>query len=119
MMPLPEHQHPAGAALPTPTIDLANYRIVRADGAMFDLTRQEHRLLCALRDAGRLLTYEQIAQRAWGYECGYTLDGISACVRRLRRKLGDDPRCPRYLQNVRSVGYRLVVLAEREIGGAR
>src|SRR5215510_13096878 len=61
---------------PTPTIDLANYRIVRPDGTMIDLTPQEHRLLCALRQAGQLLTYEQIAQRAWGYECGYTMDGI-------------------------------------------
>ena len=120
-MQRPDHQPTIGEAHPkseAPTIDLANYRIVRTDGTIADLTRQEHRLLCALRDAGRVLSYEELAQRAWGYECGYTFDGISACVRRLRLKLGDDLRCPRYLHNVRGVGYRLddapTIFHERE-----
>ena len=74
-----------------------------------DLTRSEFDLLLALAHTpDGLLAYELVAQvQGYDYE-GYERT-IDAHVKNLRRKLGDDPRHPRYLVTVTGVGYKLGV----------
>jgi two-component system, OmpR family, phosphate regulon response regulator OmpR len=70
------------------------------------LTETEARLLGALaRKAGAPLSREALAAEtgAEGGECA-----IDVQVTRLRRKLEDDPRGPRYLQTARGKGYLLL-----------
>jgi len=70
------------------------------------LTETEARLLGALaRSAGMPLTREALAAET-GAEGGER--AIDVQVTRLRRKLEDDPRGPRYLQTVRGKGYLLL-----------
>ena len=82
--------------------------IVRRGGEEVSLTKTEFRLLCELAaSAGRLLTREILLDRVWGYD--YFGDGrlVDVHVRRLRRKIEDDPGRPRHLLTVRGLGYKL------------
>jgi len=87
-------------------IDAAGFRVSRA-GSPVDLTATEFRLLLELaRSPGRVLSREQLLQRVWGYD--YLGDSrlVDMAVKRVRDKLGDDPRQPTYVTTVRGAGYR-------------
>ena len=76
-----------------------------ADGTAIRLTTAEQQLLAALvRQAGRVLTRQALAQAA-------EIDGgdraVDVQITRLRRKIEPDARQPRYLQTVRGKGYVL------------
>ena len=77
------------------------------DGKQLDLTATEFRLLHELaRNIGQVLTREVLLERVWGYD--YLGDSrlVDMAVKRLRDKIGDDPRNPSYIATVRGVGYR-------------
>lgn len=67
-------------------------RTAEVDGAELDLTRTEFDLLHALVDGGK-----QVRSKS---------DLVH--MTNLRRKMGDNPRDPRWIKTVRGVGYRLV-----------
>ena len=72
-----------------------------------DLTTREFDLLYALASyPGRVLTREQVIARVWGADYFGDDRVVDAHIKDLRRKLGDDPGRPRFLQTVRGVGYR-------------
>jgi PAS domain S-box-containing protein len=88
-------------------IDFAGRQVTLA-GEPVSLSPTEYKLLCELAvHAGRVLTYDQILQRAWGPEYSGETDLVRAFVRNLRRKLGDDARNPRFILTERGVGYRM------------
>jgi len=90
-------------------VDLAG-RGVTVDGTGADLTRTEFDILATLAaHPGRVYTRMQLMEAAQGdaFE-GYERT-IDAHVKNVRRKLGDDPRDPRYIQTVFGVGYKLEV----------
>jgi two-component system, OmpR family, alkaline phosphatase synthesis response regulator PhoP len=93
-------------ALPGLDIDPAR-RVVRVDGEPVDLTRTEFDILAALaRDPGAVVDRPALLASVWGP--GYTDDHlVDVHVANLRRKLGDRPDQPRFLETVRGVGYRL------------
>ncbi|MGB9723836.1 MAG: response regulator [Chloroflexia bacterium] len=79
------------------------------EGTRLKLRPLELRLLTYLvRNAGRLLTYDQILEAVWGYE--YTGDraSLKLYIWRLRQKVEQDPAHPRCIQTVRGLGYRLI-----------
>ena len=74
------------------------------------LTKTELRLLCELAYAdGRVVSRERLLERVWNY--GYFGDTrlLDVHIRRVRRKVEEDPSRPRYILTVRGQGYRLVV----------
>ena len=72
------------------------------------LTRTEYRLLHALSlDAGGVATYETLMRRVWGEKGGGNMEALRSAVAKLRRKLGDDARKPRYVIGERGLGYRM------------
>jgi DNA-binding response OmpR family regulator len=82
--------------------------VVRLGGDEVVLTKTEFRLLCELAtNGGRLLTREALLDRIWGYD--YFGDGrlVDVHIRRLRRKIEEDPARPRHLVTVRGLGYKL------------
>jgi DNA-binding response OmpR family regulator len=88
-------------------IDPARHRL-RVDGTAIDVTALEFKLLAALAATpGVVLTRAQLLERVWGAE--FTSDDhlVDVHVAKLRRKLGDDPTRPRFVETVRGVGYRL------------
>ena len=80
------------------------------------LTPSEFRLLYHLvRNPNRVMANRLLRERVWGSEWEATSNDLKALVHRLRSKLGDNPRRPRYIENQRGMGYRFV--AGRNVGG--
>jgi len=69
-------------------------------------------LITLLRFRGRVRSREQLLEQVRGRELGAFDRSIDVHIAALRRKLGDDPRSPRYIRTVRSAGYMLVDPAE-------
>jgi two-component system KDP operon response regulator KdpE len=88
------------------SIDFAS-RQVRRKGELVELTATEYKLLYHLvRNAGRVLRHETLLAKVWGREYREELDYLRVYVRRLRRKLEDDPDRPRHILTERGLGYR-------------
>ena len=102
-----------GRAQPAPFLlgDLAIYydecRVTVA-GCPIELTATEFKLLRALSiNAGRVSTYPALLRQVWGGRRYGDTDLVRAFIKKLRRKLGDDPKEPAYIFNQRGVGYRM------------
>jgi DNA-binding response OmpR family regulator len=80
---------------------------VRAGGKSVDLTPIEFRLLSVLiRARGRVLNREQLLDGAWGRGSFASARIVDNHIANLRHKIEPDPAHPRYLRNVRGLGYR-------------
>ena len=99
----PSEPHVAGDV----TIDYARHRVTLA-GRPVELTPIEYRLLSELSmNAGRVLTHEHLLQRVWGLGRPGDSGQVRTIVKRLRQKLGDDARDPKYILTQPRVGYRM------------
>jgi DNA-binding response OmpR family regulator len=93
----------------------AQTRIITVDGVDVDLTRSEFDILADLLAAGRrvrgksdlaiMLRGDQPA--GVGFVSDSDARAIEVHVANLRRKLGESPAQPRWIETVRGVGYRL------------
>ncbi len=82
-------------------------REARRDGELLPLTRREFELLQVLaRNAGIVLTRDQLLERVWGYDFEVRTDAVDTFVSYLRRKTEAGGR-PRLLHTVRGVGFVL------------
>jgi DNA-binding response OmpR family regulator len=92
--------------------------VLRAGGIVLDLARREARvgahaaelsdrefrvLHHLLEHAGEVVTRESILSAVWGYYFDPRSNVVDVCVRRLRRKLGEDAP----IETVRHAGYRV------------
>ncbi|MYH60552.1 MAG: response regulator transcription factor, partial [Caldilineaceae bacterium SB0675_bin_29] len=88
-------------------INYAERRVTVA-GRPVVLTATEYALLFELStNAGLVVTHEQLLQRVWGPGNSGDAGLARTVVQRLRRKLGDDARDPRYIFTEPHVGYRM------------
>ncbi len=82
--------------------------LATADGSPIELSPRQFRLLVALvRNEGRILTHQQLAQVAAGDVELATTDGLRGAMSHLRKRLGTGPRRPR-IETEPHVGYRLI-----------
>ncbi|MFD7339034.1 response regulator transcription factor [Streptomyces violascens] len=82
-------------------------RTAERDGRPLDLTRREYELLEVLaRNAGLVLSRDQLLERVWGYDFDVRTDAVDTFVSYLRRKLEADG-APRLVHTVRGVGFVL------------
>lgn len=87
-------------------IDLIRQSVL-SDGVEVNLTDLQYRLLIYLAEQpGRVFTYEQIYEAVWREPYAYEKGNIMAQVSLIRRKIEPDNSYPRYIDNVRNVGYR-------------
>ena len=83
-------------------------REVSVSGRSVSLTRSEFDLLATLASRpGRVWSRYELVTRVQGYDYDGYERTINAHVKNLRRKLGDDPRCPRFVATVAGIGYKL------------
>lgn len=82
-------------------------RRVWKDGREVELTPIEFDMLHTLaRHPGRVLSREQLIEHVWGYDYYGDDRIIDTHIRRLRRKIEDDPATPAFVVTVRGTGYR-------------
>ena len=100
----------------TPVVQLSGSQIdfdraeVIKGGEHFPLTAKEHDILGALyRNAGRIVTIDQLCKAAWGDNpFGYE-NSLMAHIRRIREKIEVNPSKPVSLITVKGLGYKLVL----------
>ena len=86
------------------TLDEASRRVT-VDGADVELSRQEFALLeCLLRNSGRVLSRDELLDRAWPVGAALTPNAVEVYVHYLRTKLGE---AGDRIETVRGSGYRL------------
>jgi DNA-binding response OmpR family regulator len=61
-----------------------------------------------IRHAGELVKRDELLDSAWGEDVYVTQRNVDTHIANLRRKFGDDARNPKYIVNVRGLGYKLV-----------
>jgi DNA-binding response OmpR family regulator len=87
-------------------VNFARYE-VRRGGRLIEVTPTEFKLLAAfIRQRGRVLTRDQLLDLAWGQGVFVTDRVVDNQIANLRKKIEPKPSKPRYLFNVRGVGYR-------------
>jgi two-component system KDP operon response regulator KdpE len=90
-------------------VDLAS-RVVTRGGEDVRLTPVEYKLLSAfVRNAGRVMTYQQLLKDVWGLRSSVQKQYLHVYVGHLRSKLERDPARPKFLLTESGVGYRLKV----------
>ena len=83
-------------------LDLAS-RQAQIGDTVADLSDREFRLLHFLMvHVGEVISRERLLSEVWGYDFDPRSNVVDVCVRRLRRRLGDDAP----IETVRNAGYR-------------
>ncbi len=81
--------------------------VVTVAGSQITLPLKEFELLELLvRNAGRVLTRDQIIDRIWGSDYVGDTKTLNVHVKRLRTKVEQDPASPRHLVTIRGLGYK-------------
>jgi two-component system response regulator RegX3 len=89
-------------------MDLARHEVT-VRGQPVGLPPKEFELLEALvRRPGRLLTRERLIDEVWGPDYFGDTRTLDVHVKRLRRKIEEDPHHPVHLVTVRGLGYKFV-----------
>jgi two-component system response regulator CpxR len=100
---------------PTPLVVVGDLRMEPTSrtaslaGQALTLTAVEYDLLLSLaRAAGRVKTRERLLLEVAERDFESFDRSIDVHISSLRRKLGDDPKTPRFIQTIRSVGYLML-----------
>lgn len=93
----------AGLVLETET------RRVTLQDEEIELTSMEFELLRILMDSrGRVLSRDMVLRKLRGIDANIFDRSVDMLVSRLRKKLADDSRTPRYIKTIRGSGYQFV-----------
>jgi DNA-binding response OmpR family regulator len=90
------------------TLDRDSYRVER-DGKELELLPKEFDLLeFLMRNPNKVFSPEALLNRVWPTESDATVDALTTCIKRLRKKI-DVSTQSSYIRTVHGVGYRLQV----------
>jgi DNA-binding response OmpR family regulator len=79
---------------------------LRKNGKAVELTPIEFKLLTLfIRSAGRVMSRDRLLSGAWGTDTFASDRIVDNHIANLRKKIEPDPANPRYLRNVRGMGY--------------
>ena len=97
-------------------IDIENIRIytkeykVEKNGRDLDLSRNEFELLVFLSENPRqVFSRELLYERIWGFDSYGDLNTVTVTINRLRQKIEDNPKNPKYILTVWGVGYKFEI----------
>lgn len=91
------------------TIKPERYEIFYRD-RLLDLTLKEYELLeILLRNQGRVLKRDYLLQVLWDYADSVNTRVLDVHISKLRDKIEEDSKNPKYIKTVRGLGYRLEV----------
>jgi len=82
-------------------------RLARVQGQEVDLTAHEFDLLYVLASSrGIVFSRDALVQRVWGGDTHITERSVDTLIKRLRKKVENDPAEPRYILTVWGTGYK-------------
>jgi two-component system response regulator CpxR len=96
-------------------INAAARRAALADQTLMLTPVEFDLLLCLARAADRVLSRDQLLDEISGRNYEAFDRSIDVHISSLRRKLGDDPKNPRFIKTVRSAGYMLIRNSEGQV----
>ena len=86
-------------------IDMNRYEVTK-NGTPVVLTLREFELLKYLAEReNKVFSREQLLEEVWGYEYYGDIRTVDVTINRLRKKLEDDPKEPKYIMTKRGIGY--------------
>ena len=89
-------------------VDLRS-QVCESRGRVLHLSPTEYSLLTFLMShPGQALASQTIVRKVWVWPSTDGRNALRIFINRLRRKLGDDPHKPCYIESVRGTGYRFV-----------
>ena len=97
---------PAALQFPTCSVDLIRGEIKSPAGTSRLTTIETNLLRYFVMNSGRALTRDQLLRDVWGSSGQVVTRAVDIAVGRLRKKLEDDPKSPRFLLTVHGHGYR-------------
>ena len=84
-------------------------QLVIVDGETVDITTMEFQLLNLLIERrGRIITRDQIMDNLRGIDWSAFDRSVDVAVSRLRQKLKDDPKTPRFIKTIWGTGYMFI-----------
>ena len=85
------------------------------DGVDLNLTTTEFEMLALLAQSrGRVLSRDYIMQNIRGVDWEAFDRSVDVLISRIRNKLKDDPKNPRYIRTIRGAGYMFLAATEAE-----
>ena len=79
------------------------------DDKEIHLTPIEYKLLCVLaKNTGKVLTHNYILKEVWGSTSASDTPSLRVFMATLRKKIGQNPSAPQYIQTHIGVGYRMI-----------
>ncbi len=88
------------------TYDKSSLKIVFKENDL-ELTHAEYEvMLCLLKNTNTVVSREQIVESCESLSDSYS-KSLDVIIGRLRNKLGDDSKNPKYLHSIRGLGYKL------------
>jgi DNA-binding response OmpR family regulator len=90
------------------TVDFKKHLVLLNDKPL-DLTATEFEILkLFLRHPGRVLNRNQILDSLWDIDGDVFNRSVDVLISRLRQKLGDDPKNPRFIKTIWGSGYMFI-----------
>lgn len=97
----------AGTAIGELRLNLDAHQVLRS-GQDLCLTPKEFELLAALAEhLGSVVRSRQLLLQVWGYDASIRTRTLDVHIGRLRAKIEEDTRHPRYIVTVPGIGYKL------------
>ena len=103
---LPEKEKIAMYIFGDVTLDLRKYEAYKGKKAL-KLTKLEFDIIeYLIRHKGEVISRDQLLNEIWGYDVFPATRTVDNFVVRIRKAIEDDPRNPKYIMSIRSVGYK-------------
>src|SRR5262245_5084767 len=99
-------------------VELATFRVFKAGNAVQVEPKALKLLLYLIENRNRLIEREEILGEIWN-GTHVTENALSREIAKLRRSLGDDSKTPRYIETVRTRGFRFIAEVGVEALSAR
>src|SRR5262245_53605083 len=96
-------------------VERAMFRAFKAGNAIQLEPKAFRLLLFLIENRGRLIEKDEILQAVWN-GTHVTENALASEIAKLRRALGDDSKRPKYIQTVRTQGYRFITEVREQIG---
>ncbi len=92
------------------------HRIAWQKKQPLSLTKKEFAILeYLMRHAGEVVSQEELIEHVWNEDVNLFTASVRVHVHSLRRKLGDNPDSPHYIETITGSGYRLIALEESHL----